>query len=102
PLPSFPTRRSSDLIPHRIVNAIRDGHAFGVAAEVVIHDQLRLPLPASPGALEISNHFLFFRIDADDGVPLRQKLFSLTLDVAKLLMAHPSGRQVLVPRFELL
>jgi len=84
------------LIPHRIVNAIRDGHAFGVAAEVVIHDQLRLPLPASPGALEISNHFLFFRIDADDGVPLRQKLFSLTLDVAKLLIAHPSGRRVLV------
>ncbi len=38
---------------------------FGVAAEVVIHDQLRLPLPAGPGVLEISNHFLFFRIDAD-------------------------------------
>src|SRR5439155_9572394 len=42
------------------------------------------------------------RIDADDGVPLHQKLFSLTLDVSKLLIAHPSGRRVLVPRFELL
>src|SRR5260370_11987584 len=88
------------LSPYRIVNAVRDGHAFGVAAEVVIHDQLRVSLPASPGVLEISNHLLFFRIDADDGVALRQKLFSLTLDVGKLLIAYPSGRRVFVPRHD--
>src|SRR5260370_41257878 len=81
------------LIPYRIVNAVRDGHAFGAAAEVVIHDQLPLSLPASPGVLEISNHLLFFRIDADDGVALPPKFFSLTLGVCKLPIAYPSGRR---------
>ena len=64
--------------------------ASGVSRAIVARKLLHNPEPC------------LIRIDADDGVPLRQKLFSLTLDVAKLLIAYPSGRRVLVPRFELL
>ena len=63
------------LIPCRIVNAIRDGHDFGVAAEVVIHDPLRLLLPASPRVLEISDHFLFFASTLMMGFPCARNCF---------------------------
>jgi|GEM_PF-4076980 len=47
---------------------------------MVFHD-MRFLLPGHTGILEYSDEFLFFRIDADNGFPLRAELFPLSANV---------------------
>ena len=50
-----------------IVDAVGDGDAVCLGAEVVIADELRGPVPLGAGILEVADEFLLLGVDADDG-----------------------------------
>ena len=50
----------------RVVDAVGDGEAFGIGAEVVVVDQLGAVVPLGAGIAERADELLLLRIDADD------------------------------------
>ncbi len=57
----------------RIVNAVRNAHAAGIGAEVVIVHQNRRAIPLGAGVLKVADQFPFLAVDADDGKTLSLK-----------------------------
>ena len=54
-------------IGEQIIDAVRDGDAGGVGAEVVVVDQAGRQIPTRAGILEVADQFAFLGIDANDG-----------------------------------
>ena len=74
-----------------IVNAMRNGHASRVRAEVVIVDQAGRVIPSRPRVLEGAHQFALFGVDADDGQPPTLEAITQIADVEKLLVAIRTG-----------
>jgi len=54
-------------IGEQIIDAVRDGDARGVGAEIVVVDHAGRQIPARAGILEVADQFAFFGVDANDG-----------------------------------
>src|SRR2546426_896445 len=78
-------------IGDEIVNAMRNGHADGVRAEVVIVHHAWRVVPPCAGILEVADQFAFLGIHADDGQPLALEAITQIADVQKLLVAIRTG-----------
>ena len=61
------THHDRSSIGEQIVDAVRDGDAGGVGAEVVVVDQTGRKIPARAGILEVANQFALLGVDANDG-----------------------------------
>ncbi len=55
----------------RVVDAVGDGEALGIGAEVVVLDLFGTAVPLGAGISERADEFLLLGIDADDRVVLR-------------------------------
>ncbi len=53
-------------VVRRVVNAVRDAHAGGLGAEVVVVHQNGRAIPFGSGVFEVADQFAFLAIDADD------------------------------------
>ena len=71
----------------QIIDAVRDGDARGIGAEVVIVDQAGRQIPARPGIFEIADQFPFFGIDANDGETAALKSVAQIAAVEELMVA---------------
>jgi hypothetical protein len=71
----------------QIIDAVRDGDARGIGAEVVIVDQAGTQIPARTGIFEIADQFTFFGIDANDGETAALKSVSKIAEVEELMVA---------------
>ena len=83
------------LISGKIVNAMRDDFAVRSTGKIVIVDNRRLDAVRHAVAIEIPEHFLLFRVDADDGTSrFEVLLFELgdffELGVAVGMLSHRS------------
>jgi hypothetical protein len=74
-------------IGEQIIDAVRDGDARGIGAEVVIVDQAGTQIPARTGIFEIADQFTFFGIDANDGETAALKSVSKIAEVEELMVA---------------
>jgi hypothetical protein len=74
-------------IGKQIIDAVRDGDARGIGAEVVIVDPAGRQIPACPGIFEIADQFAFFGIDANDGETAALKSVSKIAEVEELMVA---------------
>jgi hypothetical protein len=74
-------------IGEQIIDAVRDGDARGIGAEVVIVDQAGTQIPARTGIFEIADQFAFFGIDADDGETAALKSVAKIAEVEELMVA---------------
>jgi hypothetical protein len=74
-------------IGEQIIDAVRDGDARGIGAEVVIVDPAGRQIPARPGIFEIANQFTFFGIDANDGETAALKSVAQIAEVEELMVA---------------
>src|SRR5215831_15096206 len=92
--------RHESVIPLGIVYPVRDGHACGVTAEVVVVHRLRMPLPTLTRVFETANQFLFLGIHADDGCPAGRELLALALDIEELAVAQAAGRWIFQSGFQ--
>ena len=54
-------------IGEQIIDAVRDGDAGGVGAEIVVVDQSGIQIPSGARILEVADQFALFGIDANDG-----------------------------------
>jgi hypothetical protein len=71
----------------QIIDAVRDGDARGIGAEVVIVDPAGRQIPARPGIFEIADQFTFFGIDANDGETAALKSVAQIAEVEELMVA---------------
>ena len=78
-------------IVRRVVNAVRDTHAAGIGAEVVIVHQNRRAIPFGSGVLEIADEFAFLAVHADDGKTLPLETGSQRANMLELLIAVGAG-----------
>src|SRR5258708_3808992 len=74
-------------IGKQIIDAVRDGDARRIGAEVVIVDPAGRQIPARPGIFEIANQFTFFGIDANDGETAALKSVAQIAEVEELMVA---------------
>jgi hypothetical protein len=74
-------------IGEQIIDAVRDGDARGIGAEVVIVDQAGRQIPTRPGIFEIADQFTFFGIDANDGETAALKSVAQIAEVEELMVA---------------
>ena len=74
-------------IGEQIIDAVRDGDASGVGAEVVIVDPAGRQIPARPGIFEIADQSAFFGIDANDGETAVLKSVPQIAEVEELMVA---------------
>ena len=75
----------------QVVDAVGDGDAVGLGAEVVVVDGLWRSFPCGALVLEVADQFALFGIDADDGQAALGELGVLLGDVLKLLVAVWAG-----------
>jgi hypothetical protein len=61
------THHDRPSIGEQIIDAVRDGNAGGIRAEVVVVDQAGRPIPARAGIFEVTDQFAFLCVDANDG-----------------------------------
>jgi len=59
--------RDRPSIGEQIIDAVRDGDAGGVGAEVVVVDESGRQIPARARILEAADQFALLGVDADDG-----------------------------------
>src|ERR1039457_2225323 len=71
----------------QVVDAVGDGHAECLGAEVVIVDLHRLSAPAAARILEATDEFLLFGVDADDRLTATDKTLTLSSDMPELPIA---------------
>ena len=85
-------------IGEQIIDAVRDGDARGIEAEVVIVDPAGRQIPARPGIFEIADQFPFFGIDANDGETAALKSVAQVAEIEELMVAIGTvvGGKVLV------
>lgn len=74
-------------IGEEIIDAVRDGDAGGVRAEIVIVDQARGQIPAYSGILEIADQFALLGIHADDGVAPTLESVPKIAEIEELIIA---------------
>ena len=74
-------------IGEQIIDAVRDGDARRIGAEVVIVDQARRQVPARPEIFEIADQFTFFGIDANDGETAALKSVAKIAEIEELMVA---------------
>jgi hypothetical protein len=74
-------------IGEQIINAVRDGNASGVGAEVVIVDQSGRQAPAGTGIVEMADEFALFGIDANDGQTTVCESVAKVTEVEELMVA---------------
>ncbi len=74
-------------VMRQIIEAIRNGFAFGVSEEVGRENFQRFLSPCSPGILERTNQLFFLRIHADYRQSGALELVALARNVAELLIA---------------
>jgi hypothetical protein len=60
------THHESATILVDVIDAVGDGDAQRVAAEIMIQDPPRSAFPAPAGIAEVADQFAFFGVDADD------------------------------------
>ncbi len=75
------------LISGKVVNAMRDDFAVRSAGEIVIVNNRRLDAVGHAVAVEISEQFLLFRVDADDGTSRFEVLLFELGDLFELCIA---------------
>lgn len=78
-------------VDQRLVDAIGNGNADGIRAEVVIMNRPGDSIPASAGVFEVSDEFAFFGINADDGQSAAAKALAQIGDVIELKIAVGTG-----------
>ena len=71
----------------RVVNAVGDGDAVGLRAEIMILYRNGFTTPCGAGVFEVANLFLLLRIDTDDGQALGGETLSLLPNIEELLIA---------------
>jgi hypothetical protein len=74
-------------IGEQIIDAVGNGDARGIGAEVVIVDQAGRQIPARPGIFEIADQFAFFGIDANNGETAVLKSVTQIAEVEELMVA---------------
>jgi len=74
-------------IGKQIIDAVRDGDARRIGAEVVIVDQAGRQVPARPEIFEIADQFAFFGIHANDGETTALKSVAQIAEVEELMVA---------------
>lgn len=74
-------------IGQQIVDAIRDGDAGGVGAEIMIVDQDGCQIPSCARIVETSDQFALLGVDADNGMALASKSVAKITDVEELIVA---------------
>jgi hypothetical protein len=85
-------------IGEQIIDAVRDGDARGIGAEVVIVNPAGRQIPARPGIFEMADQFPFLGIDANDGETAALKSVAKIAEVEELMVAIGTvvGGEVLV------
>ena len=73
-------------VGEQIIDAIGDGNAGGIRAEVVIVDQTRGKIPAGTGILEGADQFPLLGVDADDGMAATLESLSQIAEVEELIV----------------
>jgi hypothetical protein len=81
------TDHNRATIGEQIIDAVRDGDARGIGAEVVIVDPAGRQIPARTGIFEIADQFAFFSIDANDGETMALKSVAQIAEVEELMVA---------------
>ncbi len=74
-------------IGEQIIDAIRDGDASGIGAEIVVVDPAGRQIPARTGIFEMADQFAFFGIDANDGETAALKSVAKIAEVEELMVA---------------
>jgi hypothetical protein len=74
-------------IGEQIIDAIRDGDAGGIGAEVMIVDPAGRQIPTRTRIFEMADQFTFFGIDANDGETAALKSVSKIAEVEELIVA---------------
>jgi hypothetical protein len=75
----------------QVVNAVRNGDADRVGAEVVIVDPTRGEVPSRARVLEGADQLPLLGVDADDGQVTALEVMAQVADVQKLLVAIGTG-----------
>ena len=65
------------LIAAKIIDAVRDGHAFSVGREIMVKDRSGLLAPSSSGLMKRSDQLAAFGIDADHRQPMSSVVLNL-------------------------
>ena len=74
-------------VGQHIIDAVGDGDAGGIGAEVVIVDQTGGQFPACAGIAKVADQFPFFGVHADDGQAVALERLAQIGEVEKLLVA---------------
>lgn len=74
-----------------LVNAVRDGNADGIGAEVVIMNGPSIVIPTSTMVFEVADQFALFGIDADDGQVAPPKTLAQIGNVIELEISVGTG-----------
>ena len=89
--------QSAAILVH-IIDAVRDGDAAGIGAEVVIIDTPWGAFPTTPGIFEVAHQFALFTIDTDNGQMAVLEAIAQMGEVFELQVAvgADAGRNLLV------
>ena len=74
-------------IGEQIVDAVRDGDAGGVGAEVVVVDTASREIPTGAWILKVAHQFPLFGVDTDDRQAAALKLIAKIAEVEELIVA---------------
>jgi len=74
-------------IGKQIIDAVWNGDAGGIRAEIVIVDQARRPIPACSRVFEITDQFTLFGVDTHNGVAAALESVSQIAQVEELIVA---------------
>lgn len=85
------TDDNGTAVGERLVDAVRDGNAQGIGAEVVIMNRPGGVIPASAVVFEVSDQFALLGIDADDGQVAPPKTVAQIGNVIELEIAVATG-----------
>lgn len=73
-------------IGEEIIDAVGDGDAGGIGAEVVIIDRARRQVPSRTWILEVTDQFALLGVDADDGEAAVLEAVPKIADIEKLIV----------------
>ena len=85
------SEKNGATIGQQVVDAVRNGHAGGVGAEVVVVDRYRGAIPLGAGVLEIAHQFALLGIHADHRKTVTLEAMAQRGDVLELLVAEGAG-----------
>ena len=85
------SHKHSGAVGARVVDAVGDGDAIGLRAEVVVVDQVGSSAPGAAGVLEVADQLALLGINTDDRQVPFSELDALLGDVGELLVAVGAG-----------